>query len=139
MNATCNVTAMNSSEQGRFSGVVIMPNKPINCGLKFIVLTEADTGYILNSIMHDKDMGNLEYAQNYKAIAWIFELLQSSNLEGRMSYLQQNYEVCAITITFYMVAFYMSLAICMLFAYIFLFYNKFAMSAQIKTSISIAV
>ncbi len=79
--------------QGRFRGVVTMRSKPIKSGLKYIVLAEADTGYVLNAILHDKDIANLEDANGYKVIAWAYDLLSSSSLEGGLSFLGQNYEV----------------------------------------------
>ncbi len=78
--------------------MVSMPSKPIKCGLKYIILCEADTGYVLLGILHDKEMANLEEAGNYKVVAWMYDLLTSSALEGGLSFLGQNYEVIFIPI-----------------------------------------
>ncbi len=87
--------------QGRFRGVVAMASKPIKSGLKYIVLAEAETGYVLNLIMHDKLIENLEAAGNYKIIAWCLDLLSSQSLANGVTFLQQNYEVdhCPIAYT----------------------------------------
>ncbi len=70
-----------------------MSSTPIKSGLKYIVLCEADTGYVLYGILHDKDMANLEEAGNYKVIAWLYDLLTSKALDEGLSFLGQNYEV----------------------------------------------
>ncbi len=79
--------------QGRFKGVVSMPNKPIKRGLKLIVLCCADSGIAINGFPHNKPMENLEKAANRVTVAWLFDLLTSRGIKGGLSFLGQNYEV----------------------------------------------
>ncbi len=77
-----------------------MPNKPIDTGLKYIVLAEADTGLVLALFLMNKQMPHLEASGGHKVVAWMFDLLTTCGVPDGTDFLNQNYEVtqCAVAV-----------------------------------------
>lgn len=75
--------------------VVLMKNKPIPEGLKFYVLTEAETGFILNAFLHHSKLktDKSEYGANFGIV---FELLEGTKLGPEYDLLDQGFTVCSL-------------------------------------------
>lgn len=80
--------------QGRCVHVVLMKGKPIPEGLKWFLVTESDTGYILNGLLQHKKLATEkeDFGANFGIV---MELLEASNLEKNksLSLLDQGYTV----------------------------------------------
>lgn len=80
--------------QGRCAYVILMKGKPIPEGLKFYVLSESDTGYILNAFLQHKQMKTDKdvYGANFGIVV---ELLEGRNIDGtnEFSLLDQGFTV----------------------------------------------
>lgn len=75
--------------------VVLMKGKPIPEGLKFYVMSESSTGYILNAFLQHKKLKTEKdaYGANFGIVV---ELLEGKNIDGteEFSVLDQGYTVC---------------------------------------------
>lgn len=78
--------------------VVLMKGKPIPEGLKWFLVTESDTGYILNGLLQHKKLTTEkdDFGANFGIV---MELLEGTNLDKEKSYslLDQGYTVIAHT------------------------------------------
>lgn len=72
--------------------VVLMKGKPIPEGLKMYVLTESETGFILNAFLHHSQLktDKHEYGANFGIV---IELLEGLKLGDDYSLLDQGYTV----------------------------------------------
>lgn len=75
--------------------MVLLKGKPIPEGLKYYVLSESDSGYILNAFLQHKKLKTEKeaYGSNFGIVV---ELLEGRNINGTEEYnlLDQGYTVC---------------------------------------------
>lgn len=79
--------------QGRSKFVVVIKGKPIPCGFKFYVLSEAATGYIHYAGLHFTDKTQAEAETGTKVFRIVLDALQGTGLNDGITFLDQGYVV----------------------------------------------
>lgn len=76
--------------------VVLIKGKPIPQGLKYFVLAEAETGFILNAFLYHTNLetDKQDYGANFGIV---MQLLEGNNVDTNLSLLDQGFTVIAIT------------------------------------------
>lgn len=75
--------------------MVLMKNKPISEGLKMFVLSESETGYILNAFLQHRKL-KTEKDVHGTNFGIVLELLEGNNIGENLSLLDQGFTVRAL-------------------------------------------
>lgn len=78
--------------QGRCVHVVLIKGKPIPEGLKYFVLAEAETGFILNAFLYHTDLQTEKHAYGAN-FGIVMQLLEGNNIGENLSLLDQGFTV----------------------------------------------
>lgn len=75
---------------------MVIKGKPIPCGFKFYLLSEAATGYIHYATLHYTDSTTPEVQPGTKIFRTVIDALEGTGLNDGITFLDQGYVVCLL-------------------------------------------